>query len=567
MKLKSLLLSALMLLSAGTAWADVEINETNFPDANFRNYLLSQNYGNDGVLTDEEIAGVKALKVSSKYIQSLKGIEFFTALTELDCSFNYLTSLDVSKNTELKVFTCWSNQITSLNVSGSTALTTLYCSSNPLTSLDVSGCTNLINLYCDGNSLTSLDVSKNAALTTLFCYNNQLTSLDVSKNTALISLSCYNNSLTSLDVSKNTALERLDCYSNQLTSLNVSGCTNLADLNCYQNQIKGAAMDALVESLPTVNGHRMGVLYENNEQNVMNIAQVAAARAKGWTPYIYGKVLQAPYLGSGIAINEDYFPDTNLRNFLLGESYGSDGMLTGGEISNVTSLDVSSMSIQSLKGIEYFMALTDLRCSTNQFTSLDMSGCTALETLSCNDNQLTSLDVSKNTKLRRLDCYNNQLTSLDLSKNTALTHLECYNNKLTSLDVSKNTKLWYLFCYQNQIKGEGMDALVASLPTVSNRSMRVVYYENEQNVMTTTQVDAAKTKGWWPYYTDGSSNSYGNLIWNPYSGVDPSTGVNNVEASEADDSAPWYTINGTLLSGKPTEKGIYIHNGKKVVVK
>jgi len=29
----------------------------------------------------------------------------------------------------------------------------------------------------------------------------------------------------------------------------------------------------------------------------------------------------------------------------------------------------------------------------------------------------------------------------------------------------------------------------------------------------------------------------------------------------------WYTLNGVKLQGAPTEKGIYIRNGKKVVVK
>ena len=29
----------------------------------------------------------------------------------------------------------------------------------------------------------------------------------------------------------------------------------------------------------------------------------------------------------------------------------------------------------------------------------------------------------------------------------------------------------------------------------------------------------------------------------------------------------WYTINGLPLTRKPTAKGIYIHNGKKVVIK
>ena len=49
------------LLSVSSAWADVTINETNFPDVNFRNYLLSQSYGKDGMLTDEEIAQIKGI--------------------------------------------------------------------------------------------------------------------------------------------------------------------------------------------------------------------------------------------------------------------------------------------------------------------------------------------------------------------------------------------------------------------------------------------------------------------------------------------------------------------------
>jgi hypothetical protein len=32
-------------------------------------------------------------------------------------------------------------------------------------------------------------------------------------------------------------------------------------------------------------------------------------------------------------------------------------------------------------------------------------------------------------------------------------------------------------------------------------------------------------------------------------------------------SNAWYTLSGTRLSGKPTQKGIYIVNGKKVVIK
>ena len=111
-----------------------------------------------------------------------------------------------------------------------------------------------------------------------------------------------------------------------------------------------------------------------------------------------------------------------------------------------------------------------------------------------------------------LACYNNQLTSIDLSYNTALTVLSCYNNKITNLDVSKNTALTTLYIYQNKINGDAMGAFVESLPEVENGMLRVVYNEDEENVMTRAQVATAKEKGWTPYYWDGS------LPWKEYAG-------------------------------------------------
>ena len=537
-KLMTLLLLA--LLSVNSAWADVEINETNFPDENFRNWLKSKSYGSDGVLTDAEIAGVTSIDVSKKSIKSLQGIEFFTALEQLECDYNQITSLDVSKNTMLK------------------------------------------SLECSSNKLTALDVSKNKALAWLICYRAQLTALDLSKNTALIGLACGGNQLTTLDVSANTALTSLNCSSNQLTSLDVSKNTALTWIDCSSNQIKRPAMDALIASLPSVSSGTMRVIYDDNEGNVINTTQLAAARAKGWKPCYYESYQWLEYAVSepvieGIAINETNFPDENFRSWLKSQSYGSDGMLTEEEIASVTEIDVSYKSIKSLQGIEFFTALTWMDCNNNQLTaldvskntalttlycyanqlaSLDVSGCTgltevtcyrnqltsldvsecmALTQLSCFYNQLTALDVSKNTALiglacggnqltsldvsgctalTQLDCGVNQLTALDVSKNTALIHLFCGKNQLTALDVSKNTALTWIVCSSNQIKGAAMDALVASLPTISSGTMDVIYNENEGNVITTTQVAAAKAKGWTPQYYDGSS-------WREYAGSEP----------------------------------------------
>ena len=217
--------------------AGVAIDNTNFPDANFRTFVKNFDTNKDDSLSDTEIAAVEEIDCYDKGISNLKGIEYFTALRSLNCGYNQLTALDVSKNTTLTKLYCKNNQLTVLDVSKNTALTYLRCNRNQLTSLDVSKNTALTKLYCSTNQLTSLDVSKNTALTKLDCYNNQLTSLDVSKNTALTGLNCGYNQLTALDVSKNTALTWLGCAGNQLTALDVSKNTALTELDCDKNQL------------------------------------------------------------------------------------------------------------------------------------------------------------------------------------------------------------------------------------------------------------------------------------------------------------------------------------------
>lgn len=166
-----------------------------------------------------------------------------TALRELYCSCNQLTTLDVSGCTALQWLGCGYNQLTSLNLSGCTKLYQFSCDGNQLTSLDVSDCTALNYLSCPGNKLTSLDVTDCIKLETLWCQYNQLTSLDASGCTALKQLGCSYNQLTSLDASGCTKLFGLWCDNNQLISLNLSGCTSLICLMCWYNKLSQVITD------------------------------------------------------------------------------------------------------------------------------------------------------------------------------------------------------------------------------------------------------------------------------------------------------------------------------------
>ena len=147
---------------------------TNIPDANFEQALIDLGYDNviDGKVLTNVVNQVESIMIDLQSIYDLTGIEAFTSLTQLECSRNLLTSLDVSNNT---------------------------------------------------------------ALIVLYCNNNQLTSLDVSNNTALTDLSCGTNQLTSLDVSNNTALNRFSSHSNQLTCLNLKNGNNTNFINMYAN--------------------------------------------------------------------------------------------------------------------------------------------------------------------------------------------------------------------------------------------------------------------------------------------------------------------------------------------
>jgi hypothetical protein len=141
----------------------VKINETNFPDENFRAYVgqKSIDADQDGFLNQQEIADVKLIDVRYSGISDLTGIGIFTALTYLNCDGNSLTSLDVSNFTALTELSCNGNSLTSLDVSNNTALTYLNCSGNSLTSLDFSNNTALKKLYCYGNAI------RGAGMTTL----------------------------------------------------------------------------------------------------------------------------------------------------------------------------------------------------------------------------------------------------------------------------------------------------------------------------------------------------------------------------------------------------------------
>ncbi len=146
------------------AEGEIAIDETNFLDKNFRNYVSELDGDHNDSLSQEELDAVTSIDVHEKGISDLTGVEHFTNLKELNCSGNQLTSLDVSQNTNLETLDCFDNQLTNLDVSKNPNLVGLYCKGNQLKTLDVSSNANLNKLYCEENNISDLTIGQNVNL-------------------------------------------------------------------------------------------------------------------------------------------------------------------------------------------------------------------------------------------------------------------------------------------------------------------------------------------------------------------------------------------------------------------
>ncbi|HPR62392.1 MAG TPA: hypothetical protein PLF35_15655, partial [Prolixibacteraceae bacterium] len=106
-------------------------------------------------------------------------------VTGFEASDEQLTSLDVTRATNLQALNCYNNNLEMLDLSNNSALTTIDCSRNELTSLDVSASDELTSIKCPENLISSLVIGDNPSLTELVCYGNNLnlSTLPVPKST------------------------------------------------------------------------------------------------------------------------------------------------------------------------------------------------------------------------------------------------------------------------------------------------------------------------------------------------------------------------------------------------
>ncbi|MBR1900426.1 MAG: hypothetical protein IJ820_05120 [Lachnospiraceae bacterium] len=361
---------------------NIPIDETNFPDPLFRQFVISEcDTDGDVALSPEEISRVDELYIefdieddeadADDQMRSLAGIEYFTELINLTIESSVepgIETLDLSSNSKLETLAISCGYLKDLNIGENSALR----------SISISGV---------GEGLEILDVSNHPSLEEIECYSSDaLISIDVSGCQTLNRLSCYDNIyLESIDVSGCMNLDALSCaWNHSLASLAMTGCSKLTSLTCVDSELT----ELNVENYPNLTFLSCDV----NHLTALNVAGNTHLE----TLYCSSNQLSSLELGS-------------VPLEVLSCSWN-----------NLQSLDVSGLS-----------SLKQLWCGANPLQELDVSNNSNLVYLHCFNSGLEELNVRNNPLLEELYCHQNRFASLDISNCTILKDLYCNSTHYT----------------------------------------------------------------------------------------------------------------------------------------
>lgn len=446
----------------------VEVNETYFPNVAFRTYISTTyaKYITDGKLDTTKIT---TMDLSGTGIEEdIRGIEYFTSLEYLNCSYKKLKTLDISTLTKLKALDCSHNALTALDVSKNTLLTVLYCGNQSIDfeALDVSKLTELEVLSCRFNPIKVLNLDNNTKLKYLDCELTGISSISLKNCAELEALNCSRTELKTLDLSGNNALAMFICYGTKLSSLDISNHPALTDVYVGYNKVKGDS-----KYLKTLQEAK-----ENKNDDGTYITDYYKDSFSSDILSTYGDLT-------------DYFSDEVAKS--------ANGSLTSLNVSNCPALknvycDNNAISSLTLTGDT---ALENLYCSNNKLANVDLTGLDSLNILSCGDNILGTgdgLNVAGLDNLEYLFCANNQFEKLDITQNNMLKVFDCSGNRLINLDIKAVAEtLLELNCNKNALKTLDLNKL-----NNDNKTYALQYlYCNDNNLTSLNINDTSIANG------------------------------------------------------------------------
>lgn len=475
-------------------------------------------------------------------------VSMLPKLYHLGCSWTAIKRLDVTKNPELKYLSCgYIQYLSQIDLTKNTKLEQLYISTkNPgmsrISQLDVTNCPELKELFCSNQNLKTLNVSKNTKLQSLFCSGNELTDLDLSNNPDIIELSVYSNHLpyntlpvptdnpqiglyyydpmndifiddieyavnSSLDLTERTYSEKHPTiYSLILTdSMDPVAETKLVEgvdfsvdkgvITFLKEQSDSVFVSMKNDGFPGISQHTSKFMIRKAEDLGKNslafeyttskeIGTTGSLRMASFTPN--SKV----YIDWGDGELKEYTITTYIN-----DRYGTPQSGT---------LKSDRVKVYTAKGVQ----IKEIRASSSQITSIDLSKSHALQTLNLSSNELTEINFDGNLKLQTVNVERNQLKELNFIRHFELLSVYASQNELENVDLGKSRGLKQLKVSNNNLKGIslwGHDCLEI-LEANSNQL-------EELNVGGCTALTDLRLRGNNLTTLDLSNNSNLNIVW------------------------------------------------------
>lgn len=359
-------------------------------------------------------------------------------------------------------------------------------------------------LYLPNDGLTNINViGIRTTLQKLYCPGNELTELDLNAATKLTELNCQDNQLTSLRFGSKV-VSILNCAGNKLTSTELTGVKELTSLVCAGNALNEVKNDASMEKIKVFIGQD-NQLDKLDLSKATNLKRVVASR-------------------------------NQLTNLALKSTVLSDLMVSQNKLDTLDITSARKLVVVIADNNELKEVLWDPTCSST------------VKYVGLNDNALffnsfpTIYDFRTKTYL--LDASLTPQRPYKLADN--LNANETYDWKQVLIYNGWNkvsqTEIAFVDANGNQLVSGDDYKYSAGI---------VTFYKEFSNIK------LAATARYYPDIT---------LTTEPFN-VITTSGIQNVENNGGVSTNAIYTLSGTRIDGRIPQKGIYIINGKKIVIK
>ena len=461
-------------------------------------------------ILNEDVYPLQSFKVYSRNIDLVGHLDLSECddMVFLDVYNNRITSIELGTMDSMRILGIQNNKISELDPTGLPVCQGIDAGFNFITSIDLSKNPELVEFYINDNpDFAEIDLSHNAKLKYFYCNNTKVTTLDLTHNPLLRHVKAYGCPMTSIrgfaPQSEDNAVLNLTAGEGGTIGLHYGPVYNAQwketgewHQTYYAYPAEGYAFEGwydadgnLVSTEATWvvtygDSHDITAKFveseaykdyqtlvsffetadENGKTNLEKSNEVSQILLRDRSTDPNASVARVPYentsklyptgvvvengklIGLGIHIlNEDVYP---LQSFkVYSRNIDLVGHLDLSECDDMVFLDVYNNRITSIE-LGTMDSMRILGIQNNKISELDPTGLPVCQGIDAGFNFITSIDLSKNPELVEFYINDNpDFAEIDLSHNAKLKYFYCNNTKVTTLDLTHNPLLRHVKAY------------------------------------------------------------------------------------------------------------------------